>query len=109
MIISGLEEEEEEGQEEEEEEEEEEEIQQLHDIDQIERTQTQAARFITGNHSTEPGTVTKLLEDMDLPSLQARIRRMSRLTLFHKLINGTVPGLQQTDFIPPNSKNKRQN
>ena len=43
------------------------------DIEKLERVQRQAARFITGDyHSREEGSVTKMLETLELETLERR-------------------------------------
>ena len=60
--------------------------------DKLERVQHQAARFIVNNYSQEPGTMTKILEELKLEPLKVR-RKQSRLVLLHK-------GLHQQAAIP---------
>ena len=51
------------------------------DINRLERVQHQAARFITKDYkSREKGCVTKMLNDLDIPSLETR-RKEARLTI----------------------------
>ena len=54
---------------------------------QIEMVQRRAARFVTSTYSKEPGTVTKILKDLEWPTLEKR-REVSRLTLMYKLLHG---------------------
>ena len=69
------------------------------DIDQLERIQKNAARFITGDYkSTTPGSVTNLLNKCDLPSLQEQ-RRHLRLTLFYRVVEGLAPALPPEKFV----------
>jgi hypothetical protein len=51
--------------------------------------QRRAARFIKSNYSRDPGTVTTLLEQLDLPPLSTR-RKLARITLLHKAIHEKV-------------------
>ena len=51
--------------------------------EKIEGVQKSAARFITSDYSREPGSMTEILQDLDLEPLQER-RRQSRLILFCK-------------------------
>ena len=60
-----------------------------HNINALEKVQTQAARFCTKEYSRMPGTVTQLMEDLNWQSLQTR-RRISRVTMFYKMVNGLV-------------------
>jgi hypothetical protein len=48
-----------------------------------------AARFIKSNYSRDPGTVTTLLEQLELPPLSTR-RKIARITLLHKAIHEKV-------------------
>ena len=54
--------------------------------DKLEQVQHQAARFITSNYSTEPGTMTKILKDLKLEPLIIR-RKNCRLVLLCKGLN----------------------
>ena len=51
--------------------------------------QGRAARFIKSNYSRDPGTVTTLLEQLELPPLSTR-RKIARFTLLHKAIHENV-------------------
>ena len=69
-----------------------------HDIDKLERVQRQAARFITGDYKTqEEGCVTRMLETLELSSLEQR----RRLVFMLKVVEGLVPA------IPPDAGNLR--
>ena len=63
--------------------------------DKLEQVQHQAARFITSNYSTEPGTMTKMLKELKLEPLIVR-RKNCRLILLCK-------GLQNQAAIPINT------
>jgi len=56
-------------------------------IKQLEAVQRRSARFVKSCWARTPGTVTNLLNDLDCPPLQVR-RKIARLTLFHKAIQG---------------------
>ena len=56
---------------------------QANHISKIEMVQRRSARFIKHQYSREPGSVTKLMKDLELPTLQTR-RKIKRLCLFHK-------------------------
>ena len=60
--------------------------------DKLEATQKRAARFITNNYEYTPGSMTNILDSLDLPTLKDR-RTQSRLILFYK-------GLQNMANIP---------
>ena len=77
------------------------------DIDKMERVQRKAARFITRDYkSREPGCMTRMLEDLDLPSLQQR-RKEQRLAFFYKVVGGSVPAIPPETFLTP-IRNKRK-
>ena len=77
------------------------------DINKLEKVQRQAARFVTGDYSSrEQGCVTKMLQDLQLPSLQDR-RKTNRLTFFYKVVEGLVPAMPCHDFLTPVRKSKR--
>ncbi|XP_071152259.1 uncharacterized protein [Mytilus edulis] len=69
-------------------------------IYQIEMVQRRAARFIKSNYSREPGTVTTLLEELNLTPLEIR-RKVARITLFHKAIHERVAIPIPTHIIKP--------
>ena len=76
------------------------------DVDKLERIQSQAARLINRNyHSRQPGCVTKMLRDLDLPTLQLR-RRHLRLSFLFKIAEGMIPSLPPDKHLIP-TKNKR--
>jgi hypothetical protein len=58
-------------------------------IDGIEMVQRRAARFISSKYDREPGTVTKLLNDLELPLLHQR-RKIARLIIFYKAMNNLI-------------------
>ena len=69
------------------------------DIDRLERVQRSAARFITGeDRSRQEGCITKMLHDLDLPSLQER-RRQQRLTFLYKVVKGHVPAINLKHYL----------
>ena len=71
------------------------------DIDKIERTQHIAARFITSDFkSREPGCVTKMLKDLELPPLQDR-RKHIRLVLMYKVVEGLLPAIPPSEYLTP--------
>ena len=55
----------------------------------IEMVQRRAARYIKRNYSRQPGTVTALLMELNIPSLESR-RHIQRLTVIHKAIHGKI-------------------
>ena len=71
------------------------------DIDRLERIQRQAARFITRDYfSRDPGCVTKMLKDFNLPTLQER-RRNLRLSFLFKIAEGMLPSLPPETYLTP--------
>ena len=55
--------------------------------DELEKVQSRAARFVTGNYNFETGSMTKILEQLKWESLKQR-RKGSRLILFYKGLKG---------------------
>ena len=55
----------------------------------IERIQRQAARFCKNNYSREPGSVTKLLQELGWETLQAR-RKHKRITTLYKMEHNII-------------------
>ena len=77
------------------------------DIDKLEKTQRLAARFIVRDYkSREDGCVTKMLQDLKLPSLRER-RRQIRLVMFYKVAMNLTPAIDPTEYLTPLRK-KRQ-
>ena len=75
------------------------------DISKLERVQRQAVRFICKDYtSREPGSVTRMLENQNLPPLQKR-RKDLRLALLFKVVEGLVPAVPSEDYLTP-AKNK---
>ena len=70
----------------------------------IERVQRQCARFITGDYSRF-SSVTNLLSDFNIPSLECR-REVSSIILFYKIVNNFP---HPTDLIPVNSSTRGHN
>ena len=69
------------------------------DIDQLERIQKNAARFITDDYkSMTLGSMSKLPKKCNLPPLQ-EWRRHLRLTLFYRIVDGLVPALPPEEFL----------
>ena len=71
------------------------------DIQVLEKTQRKAARFITGDyHSRDPGCMTKMLQELELPTLQRR-RKEDRLCLLYKIHKEMVPAIPKDDYLKP--------
>jgi hypothetical protein len=69
------------------------------DVGRLERIQHQAARFITGDHKTrEPGCITKMLIDLELPTIEKR-RTAQRLIFMFKVVEGLVSAISPSDFV----------
>jgi len=78
------------------------------DIERIERIQNRAARFIKQDYrSRDPGCITTMLHDLQLPSLQDR-RRQLRLTQMYKVVEKLVPAMPPDHFFQPKPAHKRQ-
>ena len=60
-----------------------------HNINTLERIQRQAARFCKNNYSREPGSVTKLLQELGWETLQAR-RKHKRITTLYKMEHNII-------------------
>ena len=58
-------------------------------INTLERIQRQAARFCKNNYSREPGSVTKLLQELGWETLQAR-RKHKRITTLYKMEHNII-------------------
>jgi hypothetical protein len=70
-------------------------------IDILERTQRKAARFITRDYrSREPGSMTKMLANLELDPLVSR-RKLLRLALFYRIAQGDIPALPPSDYLTP--------
>lgn len=77
------------------------------DIEGLERVQRKASRFITGDfRSYTPGSVTRLLEKTELQPLQQR-RKQLRLSLFYRVVEGTVPALPMQQFLEEQRQGRR--
>ena len=55
--------------------------------DKLESIQKRSARFISSDFSREPGSMTSILKDLDLPTLADR-RKQNRIILFSKGVLG---------------------
>ena len=77
------------------------------DIEKLERVQRQAARFITGDyHSREEGSVTGMLDMLELETLQRR-RSMCRLFFLFKVVEGLVPAINPEEYLKPQKQKRR--
>ena len=77
------------------------------EIAKLESIQRSEARFITKDcKSREEGCMTKMLNELNLPTLQFR-RQKKRLIFFYKLVEGQVPAMPPDLFVKY-QKSKRQ-
>ena len=73
----------------------------------LESIQRRGARFITKYYkSREEGCMTKMLNELSLPTLQSR-RQKQRLMFFYKVVEGQVPAMPPDLFVKY-QKSKRQ-
>ena len=73
----------------------------------LESIQRRGARFITKDYkSREEGCMTKMLNELNLPTLQSR-RQKQRLIFFYKVVEGQVPAMPPDLFVKY-QKSKRQ-
>ena len=75
-------------------------------IKALEMVQRRAARFVTGNYSREPGTVTGIISDLQWPPLQSR-RQISRLCLLYKTVHNEVAISLPTYITRPTCTTRR--
>ena len=77
------------------------------DIDKLERIQRRAARFISHDYkSRNPGSITRMLADLDLDTLQER-RKELRLTFLFKVVEGLVPAIPAAEYLEPVHQKRR--
>ena len=74
-------------------------------IDQLEKIQRRAVRFICGNYHRD-ASVTRMRQDLELPLLEER-HRQARLTMFYKAINHQI-AIPIPDYIRPRVRTTRQ-
>ena len=68
------------------------------DIDKLERIQRQAAVFITRDYrSRYTECVTKMMKDLELPTLQQR-RKELKLSFLYKVVEGMVPVITKEGY-----------
>ena len=79
---------------------------QLYLQDNLEKVQKQSARFITGNYSYEPGSMTEILNQLKLPPLAIR-RKQNRLILMYKALAGKA-ALPLQDLHHPTRLNRNK-
>jgi hypothetical protein len=77
------------------------------EITKLESIQRRGARFITKDYqSREEGCMTKMLNELNLPTLQSR-RQKQRLIFFYKVVEGQVKAMPPDLFVKYH-KSKRQ-
>ena len=69
-------------------------------IKTLERIQRQAARFCTNNYSREPGSVTKLLQELGWETLQTR-RKSKRITIYYIKLQFSLSVCLPVCLYPP--------
>ena len=67
--------------------------------------QKKAARFVANEHSREVGSMTKLINDLQWSSFEAR-RAVPRLTFFYKILSKHVD-IELPLYVTPQKYNKR--
>ena len=75
------------------------------DINKLEKTQRQAARFVTNSYSKVPCTVTNALEDLKWDTLQHR-RQINRLVMFYKMAHNHVD-INLNNYLTPMYRQSR--
>ena len=78
----------------------------LKHIKTLQRIQRQAARFCTQNYSRELGTVTQLLKDLQLDTLQTR-RKIKRLSIIYKMEHNLID-IPLNHYIQHNTRSSRK-
>ena len=77
------------------------------DIDKSVQIQHSAARFVTGDYrSRHPGSVTTMLTNLNLDTLDNR-RRDQRQTFMYRTVRRSIPALPTETFFLPQNTNKR--
>ena len=76
-------------------------------IKTLERIQRQAARFCTNNYSREPGSVTKLLQELGWETLQTR-RKSKRNTTLYKMEHNIIDIPLDQYYIKHNTRCSRK-
>ena len=71
------------------------------DVDKLEKVQRKAACFIKGDyHSREPGSMSRMMNELDLPTLESR-RKDNHLCFMFKISRGLVPAIPPTEYLTP--------
>ena len=78
------------------------------DIKRLEKIQKRAARFVKQDyHSKKPGSMTAMLKELDLPSLESR-RKENRLCQLYKISNDLVPAIPKGDYLTKQDQEENQ-
>ena len=78
------------------------------DIEKLERVQRQAARFVTGDyHSREEGSVTGMLDMLELETLQHRRSIRADFFFLFKVVEGLVPAINPDEYLKPQKQKRR--
>ena len=78
------------------------------EIDKLERVQRQGARFIKNDYtSREPGCITRMLQELQLPLLETR-RKNQRLKLFNKIQSNELPAIPPSSILKPANLTRRR-
>ncbi len=78
---------------------------QQNDINQVERIQMKAVRYVTSNYERQ-ASVTEMRERLGWPTLQQR-RCVARLTMFHKVENNNI-AIYVPDYISKSTRSLRR-
>ena len=71
------------------------------DIDKLEKIQRKAARFIKQDYrSKEKGSMTNMLKELELPTLQER-RKENRLSFLYKISRKQIPAIPSDTYLKP--------
>ena len=73
-------------------------------INQLERIQRRAIRFICGNYKRD-ASVSAMQQDLGLPTLEER-RKRARLVMLYKVINNLI-AIPLPDYITPRTRSTR--
>ena len=77
------------------------------EIAMLESVQRQAARFITRDYrSRDPGSMSRMLKELNLPTLQQR-RKNSRLTFLYKIAEGLTPAIPPELYLESQTSKRK--
>ena len=75
------------------------------DITAVEKVQRRAARFVKHKYRWDAGSVSDMISDLGWASLEDR-RKMARMTLVYKIVNGLVAVPVDTSLTPADSRTR---